>query len=378
MKILFFIDSLRSGGKERRLTELMKVLIQQENIEFEIVVMSDELHYKEILNLGIRIHYLIRKTKKDIFVFTKFYKLCKFFKPDIVHCWDSMTAIYSIPACKLLHIKLINGQITDTLGKLSISNKPRLRSLITFPLSDLIIGNSKKGLEIYKAPVNKSVCIYNGFNFLRVDHILSNETIRTQLKIKTKYLIGMVASFSENKDYETYFKAAKLLLAKRNDITFLAIGDKTDSLFCRCLISDNLNENILLLGPRSDVESLVNAMDICVLSTFTEGISNSILEYMAIGKPVIATIGGGTNEIVQDQLSGLLISQSNPTELAEKVEILLNNPELRIRMGKYGYDRIRNNFSIDAMVSQYIDEYQKMLINTKKNQGNNRIQLMFF
>jgi glycosyltransferase involved in cell wall biosynthesis len=261
---------------------------------------------------------------------------------------------------------LINGQITDTLGNLSISNKPRLRSLITFPLSDLIIGNSKKGLKIYKAPVSKSVCIYNGFNFHRVDQILSNETIRTQLNINTKFLIGMVASFSENKDYETYFNAAQLLLSKRDDITFLAIGDKTDSGFCRSLISDNLKQNIRLLGPRSDVESLVNAMDICVLSTFTEGISNSILEYMALRKPVIATIGGGTSEIVKDQLSGFLIGQSNPTELAEKAEILLNDAEMRSRMGKYGYYRIRDNFSIDAMASQYIVEYQKLLINTRR------------
>lgn len=366
MKILFFIDSLRSGGKERRLTELIKVLVKQESIEFEVVVMSEELHYKEILDLGIRIHYLIRKRKKDISVFAKFYNLCKSYKPDIVHCWDSMTAIYSIPACKILRIKLINGQITDTLGELSISNKPRLRSLITFPVSDLIIGNSKKGLEIYKAPVNKSVCIYNGFNFDRTGNIKSEETIRKQLKINTKYLIGMVASFSENKDYATYFKAAQMILAKRNDITFLAIGDKTDSESCGSLINENLKANIRLLGPRSDVESLVNAMDICVLSTFTEGISNSILEYMALGKPVIATNGGGTNEIMQDNLSGFLISQSNPTELAEKAEMLLNDTEMRIRMGKYGFDRIHEKFSIDAMVSQYIVEYQKLLINIEK------------
>jgi len=313
MKILFFIDSLRSGGKERRLTELMKVLVLQEDIEFEVVVMSEELHYKELLDLGIRIHYLIRKTKKDISVFSEFYKLCKLFKPDIVHCWDSMTAIYSIPACRILHIKLINGQITDTLGELNISNKPRIRSLITFPLSDLIIGNSKKGLEMYKAPVNKSVCIYNGFNFLRVGDISSIETIRKQLHVNTKYLIGMVASFSLNKDYDTYFKSAQLLLAKRNDITFLAIGDKTDSEFCTGLVSNNYKDNFRFLGAQSDVESLVNALDICVLSTFTEGISNSILEYMALGKPVVATIGGGTNEIVQDQITGFLISQSNPS-----------------------------------------------------------------
>lgn len=365
MKILFFIDSLRSGGKERRLTELMKVLVLREDTQFEVVVMSKELHYKEILNLGIKIHYLIRTTKKDISAFSRFYNICKTYKPDIVHCWDSMTAVYSIPACKMLHIKLINGQITDTLGEFSISNKPRLRSAITFPLSDLIIGNSRKGLEIYKAPANKSVCIYNGFNFLRVGDILSAQTIRKQLNITTTYLIGMVASYSENKDYVTYFKAAQILLNKRKDITFLAIGDKTDSGSCTSLIDENYKNYFRLLGARSDVESLVNALDIGVLSTFSEGISNSILEYMALGKPVIATIGGGTNEIVQDNLSGFLISQTNPTELAEKAELLLNNAQMRNQMGKFGYDLIKKQFSIEAMVSQYIVEYQKILIRIK-------------
>ena len=72
-----------------------------------------------------------------------------------------------------------------------------------------------------------------------------------------------------------------------------------------------------MLGIRSGIESLISAMDICVLSTFTEGISNSILEYMALEKPVIATAGGGTNEIVIDNKTGFLIKQSNPEELAE-------------------------------------------------------------
>ena len=86
----------------------MKGIKLKPNIEFELVVMSNEIHYKEVFNWGIKIHYLIRKTKKDLSVFNKFYKICKQYNPDIVHCWDSMTAIYTIPACKLLNIKLVN------------------------------------------------------------------------------------------------------------------------------------------------------------------------------------------------------------------------------------------------------------------------------
>lgn len=358
MKIIFFIDSLRSGGKERRLTELMKVLSLREDIKFKIVVMSEDLHYRELLDLGIKINYIIRKTKKDISVFFKFYHLCKSYKPDIVHCWDSMTAIYSIPACKLLNIRFINGMVMISPEQLNIFNKNWWRAKLTFPFSDMILGNSKAGLISYKAPQSKSLCIYNGFNFERAEGVVEQDVFRMQLEIKTKYVIGMVASFSEMKDYETYFIAAQLLLKLRKDITFLAIGSNTDSPISKSLIKAEFCQYFSLLGQRSDVESCINAMDICILSTFTEGISNSILEYMAFGKPVIATGGGGTKEILENWKTGFLIGSSRPEELSEKMNLLLDDAELREEMGIAGKQRIQKYFSIDKMVSEYISVYK--------------------
>ena len=104
---------MESGGKQRRLTELMRAIKSRQDIEFELVVMNKDIHYKEIFDLGINIHYIIRKTKRDISVFFRFYKLCRNYKPDIIHCWDSMTAIYLVLICKLLHIKLVNGMVVS-------------------------------------------------------------------------------------------------------------------------------------------------------------------------------------------------------------------------------------------------------------------------
>ena len=177
MRVMFFIDCLRAGGKERRLTELMKILKLNEDIQFEVVVMSEDIHYKEILDLGINIHYIKRKTKKDIATFYIFYKLCKTYKPNIVHCWDSMTAVYALPTCKLLNIRLVNGMITSSPGQLNIFNKVWWRAKLTFPFSDTIIGNSRAGLAVYKAPENKSICIHNGFNFERTNDIINKEII---------------------------------------------------------------------------------------------------------------------------------------------------------------------------------------------------------
>ena len=171
----------------------------------------------------------------------------------------------------------------------------------------------------------------------------------------------MVAAFSSSKDYKTYFKAASLLLESRRDITFIAIGPDTDSEEAKELIGDQYIAHFRLLGLRTGIESFINVMDICVLSTFTEGVSNSILEYMALAKPVVASIGGGTNEIVVNDETGFLINPSDPEELTHKLEILLKNPEMRRSMGAAGKSRVISEFSSHKMVEKYIELYTVIL-----------------
>jgi hypothetical protein len=81
MRILFFTDTFASGGKERMLLELMKGLRERTEIEFELVIMSKEIHFKEVFDLGIKVHQVVRKTKKDISVFKKIYKFVRILDP---------------------------------------------------------------------------------------------------------------------------------------------------------------------------------------------------------------------------------------------------------------------------------------------------------
>jgi peptidoglycan/xylan/chitin deacetylase (PgdA/CDA1 family) len=281
-----------------------------------------------------------------------------------------MTAMYSMPVCKILNIKLVNGLIINSPERQNLLNKDWRRAKITFPFSDVVVGNSRAGLAAYRSPEHKSFVIYNGFNFERTGNLTNQNIIREELKIKTKYIIGMVASYSKNKDYYTFYIAAHLILQKRKDVTFLAIGKGTDSPASWGNIKDEYIDYFRLLGNKNCVESYISILDIGVLSTFTEGISNSILEYMAFGKPVIATNGGGTNEIVVDQETGFLIGRSNPAELAEKMDTLLNDNGLRIKMGLAGKERIRNSFSIDTMVTSYISLYKDIHSSVKVNEAN--------
>ena len=360
---------MTSGGKERRLTELMKRLSDNPDIKFDLAVMSMEIHYKEVFDLNIPIHFILRNRKKDLSVFRKFYKLCKETKPDIVHCWDGMTAIYISPICKILKIKLVNGMIVDTPTHFNFLNKSWLRSRLTFPFADIIIGNSKAGLKAYKAPEKKAVCIYNGIDNSRFENLKDPKIMLKEIfgdESGDNLIIGMVAAFEDRKDYETLVKAALVLITTPEEkIKFVLVGTGKNFDEIKNRIPLSHRSKILLLGERSDVESIVNIFDIGVLLTNSsvhgEGISNSILEYMALGKPLIATRGGGTNELVLDQFNGYLIDPESIEQLVEKITLLKGSPQLRNEIGLNGKNTIVENYNANLMTQNYITQYKKLI-----------------
>ena len=355
MKILFFIDGLKSGGKERRLVELIKGISSDDRLNMELVLTSKEIHYQDIFLTHIKIHYLIRVKKRDPKIFYSFYKIAKEYQPDIIHVWSNLVALYAIPAKWVLNIPMINNQI----GDVPIS-KPSgiLNKFLTFPFSNWIVANSIAGLQAYDAPKHKSSVIYNGFDFNRISNLKDPLSVKKAFKIETRYLVGMIASFSILKDYKTYIEAALIVLSQRKDITFICVGTGNDQKF-REMVEPKYIENILFLGGQSDVESIMNACDIGVLSTYTEGISNALLEFCALGKPVITTNGGGNGELVSDGKTGFLIPQKSPEILANKILLLINDQKLSTGMGIAGNRRIKDHFSIEHMIHNFNLLYNK-------------------
>ena len=361
IKVLFIVSNLSAGGQERQLIELLKGLAINKDINCELVIFSHNIHYNDLKKFEINIHYILRRHRKDIIVFFKFFKLCKKIKPDIIHTWGPTPAGYVFLIAKILGIKFINGFIRNAFVPKIFDNN-WFRSKLTFPFSDIITSNSKAGLISYGLQNNrKGIVIYNGFDLKRIEHLEDKELIKKSFSIKTKYVIGMVAAFSDKKDYETYIKAANIVLEKKNDVTFVAVGNGPNLDKCKSLVNLIFKDRIKFLGMQEDVESIVNIFDIGVLATYTEGISNSIMEYMALGKPVIATDGGGTNELLINNETGYLVEQGNVEQLTRKMLILLENSEKAKKMGNSGRNRIISKFSLEKMINSYFQLYKNIL-----------------
>lgn len=361
MKILYIIESLTSGGKERRLVSVIKELIQKENIEIEMIILSNVVHYKEIYNLNIKIHFLKRNIKKDPLIIFKFNTILKNFSPNIVHCWDNIAAFHFAPICKWKRIPFINSMISTAPPTVPIFSKKYFFNVISYPFSDIILTNSKAGLKSYRVPKKKGRCIYNGFDFTRGKYKIPENLIRDNFNIHTDFIVGMTGGFYDRKDYSTFVKAGEMVLKNRKDVTFVAIGGGPNLEKIKGSVGADYFSNFRFVGEQDDVESIVNTFTIGVLATFTEGISNAIMEYMFFEKPVIATDGGGTNELVKDNKNGYLLEPQHAEQLAERILFLLDNPMIRKEMGKYGKEIILKKFSIDSMIDQTFQLYRECL-----------------
>ncbi|MBC7989791.1 MAG: glycosyltransferase [Luteimonas sp.] len=125
-----------------------------------------------------------------------------------------------------------------------------------------------------------------------------------------------------------------------------------------------LADAVTLLGMRPDIESVLPALDVGLLTSSTEGMSNAILEMMACGLPVIATAVGGNLSLVQPDITGLLVPARQPDALAEAMTRLALSPDLRRRLGAAGRARIEREFSLVAMVQSFDQAYQQLLRST--------------
>ena len=186
MKITILLDSLGKGGKERRLLALIKGLLHSHDVHLELIVFKDKIHYREVYDLGIPVHIIERKPRYDPLTFLKLYRLCRRFKPDIIHTWATMCSYLAYPSQKLLGCKVVNSNIAKAPNHLRFWHREFLWEKGAMLLSDAIVSNSQAGLRAYKAPRSRSRVIANGFDLLRTRDVLRGDKMKRKLNIVSR------------------------------------------------------------------------------------------------------------------------------------------------------------------------------------------------
>jgi glycosyltransferase involved in cell wall biosynthesis len=367
MRILICIETLGVGGKERQAVELIKGLACQSDIQCHVVCLAThDFYLDQLAGLAISVDFATRRVRWDVGLFYRLYQTIKQYRPHVIHTNGLMSSFYAMPIARLMCIPLINGSIRNAFPRGDL--RWRVEKLLV-KMSDYRIANSYAGLRsrgLAEADPRNAV-IYNGFDFSRVEPFTTNHVPCRTTRVDGMKTVGMLAEFNRFKDYPTFIRMARRLSTRRSDIVFVAVGDG-ETLQASKEMAAGVTA-IKFLGQRKNIEEIVETFDVGVLSTFTEGISNSIMEYMALRKPVVATDGGGTRELVVDGETGLLVPPNNPDVLAAKIEYLLDHPDIARHMGDAGEARLRRKFSTARMVAETVELYKLAVANANSERS---------
>jgi glycosyltransferase involved in cell wall biosynthesis len=239
-----------------------------------------------------------------------------------------------------------------------------------FRLSHVIHANSEKVKDhLLKIGVseNKIVRIYNGLDLMRVTpgRGFRREDFLESLGLApdTRSLVTIVANMRLRvKDHQMFLRAAQLVRQAVPEAKFILAGEGELVQSLRSFASElGLQDHALFIGRCDSVAELLAVSDIAVLSSKSEGFSNSILEYMGAGLPVVATDVGGVREAVMEGESGYIVSPGDYESLADRIIALLRRPEEARAMGVRGRKIVEHKFSDHVQLENTRELYDKLL-----------------
>jgi glycosyltransferase involved in cell wall biosynthesis len=362
MKIVLTISSLGRGGRERQVIELLHELAKCK-LEFYIVTFSKNNSVVGIGDFIDQMTIIDRKKLGNIIALKEYFVFLSKIKPDIIHTWDLLSTFYSVASKIFLKSAIIDGTIRGAYPFC----KRKISLTICSPFLAKIVANSYAGLKSANRRINKkNIVIHNGINLDRFNHDKDTVYIRRELNLPTDvFVIGMVANIRKQKDYKTYIKVAYEVLKNRKDVIFISIGSGvlSDSFYNE--MSSGIRRHIYFLGKQERVEEILRIFDIGILLSnpelHKEGISNSIMEYMASSLPVIATDDGGTPEIVKDGSTGFLVPEHDINIVTKRIIYLLDNNQKAVEMGINSRKIIERNFSVHKMGQSYLNLYKEVI-----------------
>ncbi len=370
IKVCYVIDTLDIGGTEKQIVDTIKGMDLRKVTPYLVCLrnskMVEDMKDNHCTTLVLNINSLISFKS-----FLKLFKFCSFLlreRVDIVQTYFIDATIFGVVAAKLAGVKK-NISCRRDMGYWYTKNKLSFFRFFNRFVDRFLVNSEaikKNIINFEKIPEDKINVIYNGIDmkyFNKTDFV-SCSKIKEQLKIPhNNIVIGCIANLNRIvKRVDVFIKASAIVSQSIENVSFLIIGDG-------CLHNElvelaaalNVGDKIIFGGQRNDIASLLQIIDIGVLTSDSEGFSNSILEYMAAGIPTVATNAGGNRELIDNNIDGFLVPSDNPQLTADAIVKLINDEKLRVMMGNSSKQKVHQRFSLDKMIKNLESYYSNML-----------------
>ncbi len=367
--VVHVIFRLDVGGLENGLINLINQM-PSDRYRHAIVCLTEATEFSRRLQKSdVEIVCLCKRPGMDWRSFLEFFRVLRRLRPTIVHTRNLAALEYVVPSM----LAGVPGRIHGEHGRdtYDLHGKNWKYLMLRRFLNPLISAYTTVSLDL-KGWLEKVVGvnpsrlhqIYNGVDITRFSPALSGRPAigPSGFLSSESLVIGTVGRMLPVKDQLTLVHAFMLLLTHspelRSYLRLVLIGEGPLRTQALALLEEaDLQDVAWLPGERQDIPELLRGMDIFVLPSIGEGISNTILEGMATGLPVIATRVGGNEELVADGQTGRLVPPSDPKALAEAIREYLPPSVLRLQHGQAGRQRVERLFSLQAMVEGYLEVY---------------------
>lgn len=357
---------------------------------FEVVGVTkkDDKHYSEVSKReGIRMIPIdfarMISPYRDLKVLIELYFILRREKPEIVHTQTPKAGLLGLLAAKMAGIQIR----VHTIGGIPwMESKGVKRTLLkmfekfTYSLANRVYPNSR-GLESFI--LNEAICKpqkikvlgNGGSNGINTDYFISDLDQRVLLREKYNIddettVLGFVGRIAKEKGINELLDVfEELKLKYKLKILLIGLFEQTNGILGNEVRSKiETHPDILFLGRFDDVRPYYSMMDIFVFPSYREGFPNAVLEACSMGLPIIATDINGCNEIIEDEVNGLLIQPKSRSSLKNALIKLIESHELRCNLAREGRLKVLNLFKREILFNAIKGEYESLLIN-KINRG---------
>jgi L-malate glycosyltransferase len=306
-----------------------------------------------------------RQVLVSISLLRKLVKLIRREKPDILQANGSDTLKYLILARILTQrIPILYRNISLISTWMGRANIKLLIYRWLFMFVDYVVSVGHESREDFirtiKFPENRIKVIRRGIPAL--PSLSSRKQIREQFQISdTDFLLIHVGNFSPEKNQALLVEVMSILRKHNASFVLLLVGDgSTQARVQQLAHESNLDSCIHFAGLRQDVGDLLRASDLNVLCSFVEGVPGVVLEAAMVQLPTVAVNVGGTSEVIEHNVSGILLERHNPEDMAKEIMRLSKDLDLKQRLGQAAYTWAMNEFSWEKSTQEFVSLYHQL------------------
>lgn len=374
LRVLHVVNSFGVGGTERGILKLMEGLDRWSFEQRICAIRGTDPKLEESPAVRGKVFSVGAKPRGFQFLPFRLMQLMKKYKPHIVHS-RNWGAIEAVLAGRMARIPVVihseHGYEIDMLSGLPLRRRLLRRAVYSMCDSVFTVTRDLRKYHSEQSWVSteRLRVIPNGVDTrLFAPDDLTRSQVRRRLDFSPESIVlGSVGRMVPIKGHHTLLRAAERLIQRGFDVRVLLVGDGSELERHRQFAESSaaLNGRLTLVGTSFDVRELYQSMDIFVLPSICEGMSNTLLEAMSSGLPCVATDVGGNPELVADSRWGFLFTPEDVSGLTELLQRLVREPELRARFVAAGRAEVLSRFSLDRM----LDEYTKLYFDLATRRG---------